>query len=423
MRSFSFGTLTDKEFEAFSSAAPHGNFQQSLMAAKDRQFEGVRTHFVGVREGSDHHVVAAALVETRGTGLATYCTIHDGPLCDFDDRELTVFFLRHLAEFARSQGAVHLDITPEQPYRIRDAEGKELADHAPDTAMMDNLAAAGMVHQGFTRGYTAVPRWRFVKDLTGITTPEKLLASYTKQASRNVTKRAQPMGVVVRQLTEDELGVFTTIVRHTAQRRHFDYRGEEYFHQFARSYGDHAHFLLAEIDTDLFVSLMQQKADRLDKDVAEMSEEYDKRPTMKLTGRLKKGRSDLKAAQRRLAEAKELATRGARIPIAAALFVDMPQEVVYLFSGSVEEYRQFCGSALLQYEAMRTLCLDKGITRYNFYGIDGIFDDPHDEGRGVLEFKQGFNGYVEELPGTFMCVLRPMVYRLEQLAHHLRGRR
>ena len=33
------------------------------------------------------------------------------------------------------------------------------------------------------------------------------------------------------------------------------------------------------------------------------------------------------------------------------------------------------------------------VSRYNFYGISGVFDDPNDEGRGVLEFKQGFNGY------------------------------
>lgn len=419
MSSFSFDILSADEFDTFSRQARHGNFQQSVMAAKARRLEGIRTQFLGVREGSDRHIVAAALVETRGTGLRTYCTIHDGPLCDFDDRELTVFFLRHCADYARSQGAVHLDITPEQPYRIRDDHGKALADHAPDTAMMDNLAAAGMVHQGFTRGYTAVPRWRFVKDLTGIKNSDQLLDSYTKQAKRNITKRAQVMGVRVRQIGEDELGLFDTIVRETAQRRHFDYRGEQYFHQFAQSYGEHAHFLVAEIDTHGFCAQMQKKVDDLTEKVGQMSSEFDKRPTMRLERQFKKGKSDLEAAKRRLGQAQALLPQGEFIPVAAALFVDMPQEVVYLFSGSNEEYRQYCGSALIQYEAMLRLCVEKGITRYNFYGIDGIFDDPEDEGRGVLEFKQVFNGYVEELPGTFMRVLRPGVYRLEQWAHHL----
>ena len=59
------------------------------------------------------------------------------------------------------------------------------------------------------------------------------------------------------------------------------------------------------------------------------------------------------------------------------------------------------------------------VNLYDFYGIDGIFDDPDDEGRGVLEFKQGFNGYVVEMPGDFMKVLRPVTYRAQRLAHKL----
>ncbi len=80
-------------------------------------------------------------------------------------------------------------------------------------------------------------------------------------------------------------------------------------------------------------------------------------------------------------------------------------------------------NALIQYEAMLRLCVEQGIARYNFYGIDGVFDDPNSEGRGVLEFKQGFNGYVEELPGEFMRVLRPAIYRLEQFVPTVRSRR
>ena len=56
------------------------------------------------------------------------------------------------------------------------------------------------------------------------------------------------------------------------------------------------------------------------------------------------------------------------------------------------------------------------------YGIDGVFDDPDDEGRGVLEFKQGFNGYVEELPGEFVLPVKPVAYAMKQFAHKLLSR-
>ena len=108
-----------------------------------------------------------------------------------------------------------------------------------------------------------------------------------------------------------------------------------------------------------------------------------------------------------MTEAAEYAKDGDVLPAAASLFVEHARETVYLFSGSVEKYKPFYASALIQHDAMLHLCVERGVTRYNFYGINGVFDDPEDEGRGVLEFKQGFNGYVEELMGSFVLPRTP----------------
>ncbi|HJI55078.1 MAG TPA: aminoacyltransferase [Bifidobacteriaceae bacterium] len=51
--------------------------------------------------------------------------------------------------------------------------------------------------------------------------------------------------------------------------------------------------------------------------------------------------------------------------------------------------------------------------------MSGVFDDPEDDGRGVLEFKQGFNGYVEELPGEFTLPVSKLRYGVSDLAHKL----
>ena len=61
------------------------------------------------------------------------------------------------------------------------------------------------------------------------------------------------------------------------------------------------------------------------------------------------------------------------------------------------------------------------MTRYDFYGISGVFDDPEDDGRGVLEFKQGFNGYVEELPGEFVLPVKPVAYAMKQINPDVMG--
>lgn len=56
--------------------------------------------------------------------------------------------------------------------------------------------------------------------------------------------------------------------------------------------------------------------------------------------------------------------------------MEHPREVIYLFSGSVEQYKPFYASALIQHDAMLHFCVEHGLSRYNFYGIDGVFDDP-----------------------------------------------
>ena len=75
-------------------------------------------------------------------------------------------------------------------------------------------------------------------------------------------------------------------------------------------------------------------------------------------------------------------------------------EIVYLFSGSYAEYMSFCGQYRLQWEIIK-YAADNGYKRYNFYGIQDVFN-PNGKDYGVYEFKKGFGGYVEELLGSFI---------------------
>jgi alanine adding enzyme len=82
------------------------------------------------------------------------------------------------------------------------------------------------------------------------------------------------------------------------------------------------------------------------------------------------------------------------------MFILFGSEIVYLFSGSYDEYMNFCGQYRLQWEIISYAC-DQHYERYNFYGIKDLFN-PQGKDYGVYEFKKGFSGYVEELLGTFV---------------------
>ena len=81
----------------------------------------------------------------------------------------------------------------------------------------------------------------------------------------------------------------------------------------------------------------------------------------------------------------------------------MPQESTYLFSGSYTEFNKFYAPAVLQ-EYMMLETIKRGIPRYNFLGIQGIFDGSD----GVLRFKQNFNGYIVRKMGTFRYYPSPL---------------
>jgi alanine adding enzyme len=54
------------------------------------------------------------------------------------------------------------------------------------------------------------------------------------------------------------------------------------------------------------------------------------------------------------------------------------------------------------------------------YGITGVFNDPDDEGCGVLEFKQGFNGHAEELAGACTLPTSTIRYKLVEAVHAIK---
>lgn len=299
MRAFSLVTLSPEAFDDFSAHHADGNFQQTSAAGRLRAGQGIEVEYLGVQENGK--IVAGALFETHRSRLSTFSVVHDGPLCDYRDRELTEYFMTQLKQHAKAKGSAQMEIVPEMPYCLHDSHGGELpADQggAPADDAVETLKNLGFMHDGFTIGYTAVPRWRYLKDLTGITDEKSLLKSYDKRTQWSV-KRAASMGVHVRELGEDELQVFADIEQATAERRNFEYRGEAYFRKFKQAYGSKAHFMVAQIHIGEYIADMESKRDVLQKKVDTLQAKYDEHPTTKTGRQLGEESRNLAAAEKR----------------------------------------------------------------------------------------------------------------------------
>ena len=69
---------------------------------------------------------------------------------------------------------------------------------------------------------------------------------------------------------------------------------------------------------------------------------------------------------------------------------------------------------LLQYEMIK-YAIENGYKAFNFYGIDGNFDEKS-KSYGLFDFKRGFNACVHELIGEFDLVIDKKRYKLYKLS-------
>ncbi len=434
VRDFVCEEISPEEFDTFSATHPQGNFQQTMRMANVRRASGVDVSLIGVRENGT--LVAATTLELHKSRLSSFAEIHDGPLCDFTDTELTHFLFDELRTRAKAGGAAQLAITPELPYLVRDSQGNELsanpaerpasvpasAPAAPAQAAFDSIISCGFIHSGFDREYTPVPRWRYVKDLSAISDEKALIASYAKNTRRNV-RIAQSSFVRVEKATRDDLPTFHAICQLSCEKQGFENRPLEYFQLLYDQLGDVAEYRIAYMDVQKYLASCEKKRDdfaakieRLEQAIATNA------PTEKNRRRLADFQEQYEGSLKRIEAARaRLAEDDPNVAIAAALFVYHPRECIYLFSGSNPAYAPYCAADAIQHQVMLD-CVRAGVKRYNFYGINGIFDDPSDPGRGLLEFKQGFGGYVEELMGSFTLPTKRATYALKQLAHKVLGR-
>ena len=232
MRSFAFEELGTEEFDEFSATHPQGNFQQTSLMGEVRTRRGIEVRYLGVRE--DGKLVAAAELEIHKSRLSTFAEVHNGPLCDFHDAELTRFLFENLARVADEAGCAQIEITPDKPWAVRTSDGEELEegaerpagvpDGAPagvDQASFDNIVACGFVHDGFDRQYNAVPRWRYLKDLTPFEDDAKLLSSYNKNTKRNV-KIARNSSVHVERASREDLPTFHALCEKSCEKQGFE---------------------------------------------------------------------------------------------------------------------------------------------------------------------------------------------------------
>lgn len=385
-----FITITPEEFRAYAENSPYKSFMQTPEIATYREGNGWTPYYLAVAEGET--IKAATMLVAKPTFLGKSLFIAPGgPLMDLEDTTLTEFFFRHLRRYLKSHNAYVLHIDPYYELIERDRDGAPAPNGFNHKSAVNNLKKLG-----FRRlNHATQPQYLFTLDIAG-RTPDELLANF-KRNTRNHIKKATKMGVKVRELTREELPILKDITAATAARRDFIDKPLSYYQQIYDLFHDRGEvkFMVAEVGaTGTMCHAGHDNSARAARSVPE--------------GHAVSAPSNSKS-----------------LPLSAAMFILYGDEIIYLFSGSDEQYmKDYNAQYAIQWH-MIEYAAQHGFKTYNFYGISGL--PVNGDLDGIYEFKKGFasdsHGHVVELIGSFELPINQPFYHLHQFLSKLKHRK
>ena len=380
-----FEEITEEEFRNYLENSPYKSFMQTPEIAKYREENGWTAYYLAAKYGKEIKAASMLVAKPTFLGKSTFIA-PGGPLLDLEDQALTDFFIKSLKKYIKSHNGYILHISPYYELTERDRHGDLVQGGFNHQNAVKNLKNLGFLELK----NASQPKYMYALDLKG-KTPEELMADF-KSNTRGHIRKAEKMGVTVRELKREELKIFKDITEKTSHRRDFTDQPLEYYEAMYDLFvpRKEALFLLAEVENGATRGLSEATAEN-------------------------EGASPVTTGA---SDPSRESTFSTSTPLSAAMFMLYGSEVVYLFSGSDEQYMKDYNA---QYELqwyMIKYAAEQKFQRYNFYGIHGLPDDNHTD--GVYEFKKGFGGQVLEYIGTWELPVDHKFYQMKKFLKKLR---
>lgn len=401
-----FVELEKQEFIEFSQSHPQALFFQSPYWIEIKEQNGWEGKIVGIKK--DGEIIAGTILLIKKViGNIRFAYAPRGFLLDYADFELLEFFTNEIKSYLKNMGIAFLKINPYVDYQLRDVNG-EIIDGTKNDVLMEKLESLGYIHYGF---YVDMddkkdlePRWVSVLDIKGKTIDElfKSFRSGTKWGINNSKKNF----ITMVEADEDNLFEFKNLMEHTSERRGFVDRPLSYYTEMFKilKRENAVKVLLAEIN---FKELLDFTKARFDKNSKRLEVIKDNPKKQKEYNEIL---SEQKSLEPRLEIlAKNVEEFGERKIIAGGWYMLYGREIVYLFGASYKPFMRYNSQYLLQYEMLK-YAIDEGYDKFNFYGIDGNFNEDS-VNYGLFDFKRGFNADVHELIGEFDLIVNKSLYK------------
>ena len=405
-----FLEITEEEYTKFWENHPLKTFLSSPKISKLRKKSNWKTYFVGVKENKKLIAASMLFSHDRHFGVKEFYSPR-GFLLDFKNKELVEFMTKEVKYFIKKKNGYVLRIDPYVIYKERDIDGNIVEDGVDNSSVVEQLLSLG---------YKKVPTpqkeqvgWMFSLGLEGKT--EDQILKEMKPNTRNTIRKAEKIGIDMREISYEELDEFQSIMEETSKRKGFSNRDISYYQEMYKLFHDsnEVKYYITSLDLKKYVNGLEEEYKEKEEKINSLSD-------AKYNDGQKKNLENEKASlEKRMNEAKEImeGTGKEKINLSGSMFMLIQPEVIYLSSGNYEEYMKFNSQYLIQWELIK-YGIANGFKKHNFYGIPEDINT-HPKDYGIYEFKRGFNGYVEELIGEYELPIKPQ-YHLFKLIHKIK---
>lgn len=410
-----FTELEEKEFEEYAYKHEQFSFHQTKEWAKLKKYNGWNHIYLGLKD--KNKIKAACLILTKQTPIKRKMFYSPrGFLIDYNDKELLNTFTNELKKYAKKNKALFIKIDPYLIYKQRDMFAEIVEGGIDNSKTIDNLKSLGYKHYGLNKDMKELqPRWIYVLNING-KTEEEIFNDFSKDTKRYIN-RCEKQGLVVEEIGIDKIDEFKKIMEHTSKRRGFIDRPISYYKEMLESLGNHIKILSCYLDTEKWLNNLDNEKENIKNEMKEVEEKLSINPDSKKSKDMKRNlEKSIEDLNKKYEEVNDLKEKyGTKVHMASSMFIIYPNEVLYLYSGSFDEYMKYNPQYLIQWEIIK-YTINNNIPKYNFYGIDGNFNKDNNEMYGIYEFKRGFGGNVEEFIGEFDLIINKPLYVLYKFA-------
>lgn len=373
-----FIELTDKEYVFYLKTYNNKNFLQSIEMGNINKKIGNTVIYLGVKE--NENILAASLFIIKKNRGRSYYYSPRGLQLDYSNEKLLTFYVEELKKYAKLNNAYMIKIDPNIEIYSRDGNGNKTEEYN-NIKLLKRLESLGFKYLN----HSIQKKWFYVLDVNNKT--EKEIFNNFRSNVKNIIRKCQKIGIEIEEL-KDDFTRFSNIVQETAERKNFSVRDEEYYSLMKSEFRDNIKIYIAKIDLKKYIEKLTEELNSLEDSLIKIKGDGKKKNCLENINNTKKMIEKINLIKEE---------HGNEIDLAASMFCLYGEEVVYLFSGSKEEFLFLNAPYLIQWHMIQE-AIKKGFSVYNFYGIEDL-SDPKVKQHGVYEFKKGFNGKVTETIG------------------------